>query len=210
MKLIPVFFAVLFFLPFLLSRSTDSYPVHQGGMEDRKMILSTATDDDVFVVQSFLDLDSDGKEESLLVHSYTGLPGEERTEVFLNDADTPLLSLAGYFEGVFVHDIDHTQAKFLEIRTSSGHSINSRIYRYNKRALVMIPVSTEKEGFFEGVASRNPPEFKDVDGDGMKEMVIFRRQFPPDHRRTVEVYQLKERRFEKLREYEEETQELFL
>lgn len=210
MKLRSIFIAILLLSAFLLTRNTDPYPINQGEKKDKRTVSSATVPDTISVAESFLDLDSDGKAESFRINSYAGLPGEERTEVFLNDADTPLFSLVGYFEGFFIHNIDYSKEKLLEIRISSGHSINSLAYRYHKGSLVRIPVSTEKEGFFEGVVSRNPTDFIDVDGDGVKEMIVYHREFPPDHRRTVQVYQLKEERFEKLREYEEETQELFL
>lgn len=210
MKLKLLFLAVVFFALFLLTGNIDFYLVPQGRKEDEKTITSTTDSDTVSVIQSFLDLDSDGKEESFRFNTYVGLPGEEWTQVFLNDTDTPVLSVVGYFEGAFVHDIDDTKEKLLEIQTSSGHSINSLVYRYHKGSLIRIPVSTEQEGFFEGVVSRNSPDFIDVDGDGVKEMIVYYREFPPDYRRTVEVYQWKKGRFEKVREYEEETQGLFL
>lgn len=195
MKLKLVFLAVLFFVSFTFTGNTDT---------------TTADSDTVSIAQRLVDIDSDGKAVSFRFNTYAGLPGEERTEVFLNEIDTPVLNLVGYFEGAFVHGIDSTKETLLEIRTSSGHSINSLIYRYHKGSLVRIPVSTEQEGIFEGVVSRNPPDFIDIDGDGVKEMIVSYREFPPDYKRTVEVYQLKEGRFEKAREYEEETQELFL
>lgn len=201
---------VLFLLLLVSVRKVDIS--HTDSRKNENKNTSTIVDgDNISFVRSLLyDVDADGKKESFRFNAYAGLPGEERTEMFLNDSDMPVLRLVGYFEGAFIHDMNYGRVKLLEIRVSSGHSINSLVYRYHKGSLIRIPVSTEQEGFFEGVVSRNAPNFIDVDGDGVKEMIVYHREFPPDYRRIVEVYQLKEGTFEKLGEYEEETEELFL
>lgn len=159
------------------------------------------------------DLDSDGIEEDIYFHSYTLYPQnvvDWKTEVFMNDNSHPKLVLAGLFEKTMVHNIDTDTVKELEIQVLSGKSTNTLIYRYRGGELVRIPVSTENSPYYEGVVSRNEPEFKDMDGDGIQEMMVYYRHFPPDFGRTTEVYQLNEEEFKKVKEYEESTPQIYL
>ena len=66
-----------------------------------------------------------------------------------------------------------------------------------------MPVSTAKPPSFYGIVSRNVPELKDSDGDGALELFAYYRHFPPDFKRTVEVYQLSGEVLQKIEEYEE-------
>lgn len=161
------------------------------------------------VVSMSIDLDSDGIDEKIVLKSHLGLPGEEKTEVYLNGI-WPILTLYGFLDNVLTHDIDNSRYKFIELQLAAGHSINSLIYKYQKGVLKRIPVSTEKVPYFMGIVARNTPEFKDVDGDGVLEMFAYYRHFPPEKRRTVEIYKFNGEEFKRQKKYDETTPEIFL
>lgn len=156
------------------------------------------------------DLDGDGISEKIGLRPYLGLPGEEKTEVYLNGSLQPTFTLFGFLESVLTHNIDNSKYKVLELQLASGHSINSLLYRYKDGVLKRIPVSTEKAPYFMGIVARNTPEFKDTDGDGIMEMFVYYRYFPPEKRRKVELYKFNGVEFEKQKQYEESTPVIYL
>lgn len=157
-----------------------------------------------------LDLDSNGTIEKVNIKSYIGLPGEEKTEVYLNNELNPVFIFYGFLDNVLTHNIDRSGYKVLEFQLAGGHSINSLIYRYQNGELIRIPVSTEKLPYFMGIVARNIPEFIDLDNDGILEMLAYYRYFPPEKKRRVEVYKFNGTSFEKQKEYEEKTSEVYL
>lgn len=155
-----------------------------------------------------VDLDRDGRTEKLLIYSSSYLSFDPKTYLFINYNPKPKVSLRGYYLESNVREIKSNESA-LEIQTMSGKSVNSLIYFYRHGNLKRISVSTENSSYYEGVVSRNEPEFKDVDGDGIQEMFVYYRHFPPDVKRTVEVYKLNGEVFQKIKEYEEPTPKMY-
>ncbi|KKU03027.1 MAG: hypothetical protein UX99_C0008G0016 [Candidatus Amesbacteria bacterium GW2011_GWB1_47_26] len=156
-----------------------------------------------------IDLDWDGREEKLLIYSSSYLSLDPRTYLFINYNPIPRLSLKGHYLESNIHEIKPGEF-ILEVQTVSGKSVNSLVYFYRQGSLRRIPVSTENSPYYEGVVSRNEPEFRDTDGDGIQEMLVYYRHFPPDFKRTVEIYKLNGETFKKIKEYEESTPEVYL
>jgi len=169
---------------------------------------TTITEESIETIRHY-DLDLDGMEELIHIRSSLVTLEDGVTNIFINDQKTPELTLKGYFENSRVYDIKKG-LRVLEIAVTTGKSINSVIYKYEKSKLVRIPVSTEKAPSFEGVVSRNYPEFKDVDNDGVMELVVYYRHFPFEKERTVELYKFNDDIFQKYLEYEEVTEEVYL
>lgn len=155
------------------------------------------------------DFDLDQKKENIIFRSSPVGLDDGITEVFLNNKDKPELTIKGYFVNSKIVDITNV-LRILEVEVLVGKSINSLIYRYENGKLIRVSVSTEKAPFFEGLVSRNPPEYKDVDNDGILEILVYYRYFPPQKKRTVEVYKFNGKQFKKQKEYEEETTEVYL
>lgn len=166
-------------------------------------------DKNLLTVNRSFDLNSDGKEEKLNIKSYLGLPGEERTEIYLNDEIKPTLLLYGFFDNVLTHDINGSKHKVLELQVASGHSINTLIYKYQEGKLVRIPISTENAPYFTGIVSRNSPQFEDIDGDGILEMLVYSRYFPPRSQRQIEVYKFVSNSFVKTASFKEALSETY-
>lgn len=156
-----------------------------------------------------IDLNRDGRKEKLLIYSSSSLSLDPRTYLFINYNPRPKLLLKGHYLESNIHQVKPDEL-VLEVQTISGKSVNSLVYFYRRGNLKRIPVSTENSPYYEGVVSRNEPEFKDTDGDGIQEMLVYYRHFPPDFRRTVEIYQLNGEVFQKIGEYEESTPEVYL
>lgn len=151
------------------------------------------------------DLDIDGNKDQILFHSYQTEPGSWQTNVFINQQTIPKLTLKGFFKESRMYDISQDNFRVLEIEIIEGKSINSLIYNSQNGKLIRIPVSTEKPPSFIGIVSRNSPEFKDIDDDGVLEMLVYYRLYPPEKKRTVEVYKFSGEIFKKYQEYEEPT-----
>lgn len=170
-------------------------------IEDPGITTSVSGSDSVVLNKSF-DLDSDGRNEKLTIKSGIGLPGEEYTIIYLNDSQKPTLHLYGFFDSINVHTMDTFRHKVVEVRVLTGQSINMLAYAYQGGDLVRIPISTEKPPNYLGIVSRNYPEFKDIDEDGILELLAYY-HFLGDTKRTVEVYTFKHNMFQKSRDYEE-------
>lgn len=154
------------------------------------------------------DLDNNGQEESILFRSPAIDLSDGTTSIYINGQKEPELILKGYFRDSKIFDIKKG-LRILEVEVMTGKSVNSIIYRYQDGKLVRVPVSTEKASYFIGVVARNTPVFQDIDGDGMLEMLAYYRHFPSEKKRTVELYTFNGEQFEKQKEYEEETPEVY-
>lgn len=166
---------------------------------------------DPFFLEKFYDLDQDGKREKITVHSTLGKEiGDENTKMYINNNEKPALDLGGYFDGIRIHKMDPQNRQVLEVRTASGHSINTTFYTYKKGGLSIVPVSTAKPPSFYGIVSRNIPELKDSDDDGVLKLFAYSRHFPPEKRRTVEVYTFNGQGFIKTQKYEEDMPDTYL
>lgn len=158
----------------------------------------------LYIYGKSLDLDNDGKNENLIFKAYVNLPTSEKTEVFLNNLSKPVLAIHGFYRDSLTHDVSNNY-RILEIQTSSGHSLNSLLYQYRNGQFTRISVSTEKSPYYEGIVSRNAPEFRDLDGDRVQEMLVYYRLYPPKEKRIVEIYKFSGDIFQKYQEYEETT-----
>lgn len=160
-------------------------------------------------VTHLYDFDLNGRKEGISFHSSSVKLNNGITEVFLQNQTKPELILQGYFVGSrFLYIRNGLQ--ILEVEVLVGKSINTLVYKYENGKLIRIPVSTEKTPSFEGIVSRNSPEFKDIDNDGVLEILAYYRYFPPEKKRTVKVYKFNGEQFEKYKEYEEETSAVYL
>lgn len=135
-----------------------------------------------------------------------------QTDMVLGAEESSRTSFRGWLSTAYPLDLEEDERDELVVEILSGKTINAIVYRYVDGVLERIPVSTEKPGpyGFVGTATRNSPEFKDLDGDGVLEMLVYYRFFPPEKRRRVEVYKFDGSRFDKIREYEEPTDEVYL
>ncbi len=149
-----------------------------------------------------LDLDSNGKDESVMVTSYVDLSGNQDTKVYIDSSPKPVFTETGSFYAMKTHKIDNSPISISELQLQSGQSINTLFYIYRKGKLVRVPVSTERPPSWHGISSRNSPEFKDIDNDGTQELLAYY-NFLSDATRKVEVYKFNGKIFNKIQEYEE-------
>ena len=141
------------------------------------------------------------------IHSFEIAPVLGRTEIFTNRFTNPVLSLDGFYYGSRFIDLDiQSGIKTFEIELNTGGKLlTSLVYRYKDGSLTRIPVSTEKPGGYLGTVSSGGAEFKDIDNDGIKEMLVYNRYYPPEAKRTVAVYKFDGQTLNKYQEYEEST-----
>lgn len=146
------------------------------------------------------------------IHSFEIAPVVGRTEIFINQFSDPVLSLDGfYYDSRFIDLDTNIDNKVFEIQINTGGKLlTSLVYRYEDESLIRIPVSTEKPGGYLGTVSSGGAEFKDVDGDNVKEMFVYHRHYPPEAKRTVEVYKFNGDIFQKYKEYEEAMEKIYL
>lgn len=135
-----------------------------------------------------------------------------QTDMALGAQDHAKVSFKGWLSMAYPLDLEDDGRDELVVEILSGKTINAIVYRYVDGVLERIPVSTEKPGpyGFVGTATRHSPEFRDLDGDGVLEMLAYYRHFPPEKSRTVEVYKFDGQRFNKIKEYEEIIPEVYL
>lgn len=135
-----------------------------------------------------------------------------KTDMEVVDRNYSKFSFYGWLSSAYSVDLEKDGQDELVVEIITGKTINTIVYKFVAGVLTRVPVSTEKPGpwGFYGVASRNSPEFKDLDGDGILEMLAYYRHFPPENSRTVEVYKFNGRSFELVRNYEEKMPEVYL
>lgn len=189
-------FILFLFLVFLIYLGQTTFVSHPKAQQDNSEV-------------RLYDLDIDGNKEQIAFHSYQIGSGSWQTNVYVNKQATPQLTLRGFFKESHVYDIKDN-FRILEIELIGGKSVNSLVYKSQNGKLIRIPVSTEKPPGFIGIVSRNLPEFKDMDNDGVLEMIAYYRLYPPEKKRTVEIYKLSGKIFMKYQEYEEETPMYYL
>lgn len=158
--------------------------------------------DDPKVWNITLDIDNNGKNDEIVVKSYPGFPGDQNTELYISQDKLPLLTEIGYFNGMQMYKMDTLGHHILELQLLTGQSINTLFYTYEKGKLNRVSVSTENSPSWYGIVSRNPPELKDIDNDGVLDLLAYY-NFLYDPTRTVEVYKFKGHSFTKIKEYEE-------
>ena len=148
-----------------------------------------------------LDLDANGKKETISIQSYPGFPGDQETKIYIDSNTEPAITEIGYFYAIQTDKIDNSHY-ILQLQLQTGQSINTLFYTYQKGQLIRVPVSTEKPNSWHGIISRNIPELKDIDNNGVRELLVYY-NFLHDPTRKVEVYKFDGGAFIKTQEYEE-------
>lgn len=172
---------------------------------------NVASIQDSVISEFFYDLDLDGEDESVWVQTSLGEEiGDESIQIFLDIKSEPDFVLPGYFYSMTTHLLTPQSKIILAVSTMSGHSLETTFFSLQNNQLSVIPVSTARLPAFFGIVSRNQPDFLDVNGDGVLELVTYYRHFPPEKQRTVEVYSFDGEAFIKTHDYEESLPELYL
>lgn len=143
------------------------------------------------------------------VKAYETNPTAWVSDLYFGHEQQPRISFKGYFYGRNFYDITGNGTEYLEILLLQGQLVNSQLFKYLDGKLERVPVSTEKPPTFFGIVASGIPEYQDLDGDGTKEMLVPHRHYPPEAKRTVEVYKYTGQIFQKEREYEENTNGIY-
>lgn len=145
------------------------------------------------------------------IRSYETAPVVGRTEIFIDQSINPILSLNGFYYDSKLINLDARKSVnlFLIQLNGGGKLLNSLVYRYQDGSLTRIPVSTEKLGGYLGTESSGGAEFIDIDKDGILEMLVYHRHYPPETQRIVELYKFNGEVLEKTQEYEEPMSEIY-
>lgn len=145
------------------------------------------------------------------IHSFEVAPLVGKTEIFTQQSIEPILSLDNfYFNSMFIDLDTQTSKEIFEIQLNAGGKlINSLLYQNQEGKLIRIPVITRSGSKSWDTWSSGGTEFIDTDKDGIKEMLVYHRHYPPEAKRTVEVYKFDSKIFQKDHEYEEITQEIY-
>ena len=176
------------------------------------IVLTRQSDRPNYLADSYhkYNLDLDNKQET--VHFYTKEIefGDWKTDIFVNDFTKSLLTIDGLLRNGSSYDIS-TNIRTLVLEISAGGKlINSLLYRYQDGKLIRIPVITDSSNESWDIWSSGGTDFIDTDSDGIKEMLVYHRHYPPQVRRTVEVYKFDGKIFHKYQEYEETTPNIYL
>lgn len=133
-----------------------------------------------------------------------------QTDIFLGDERELQFSLKGYLYDAHSLDLNNDDKEELEIEITTGQLGNTTIYHYQNGRLKPIPTHTKKQESISGVTSYHIPRFKDIDSDGVLEMLSYHTAFPFDEIGWLEVYKFNGLQFMKIDEYEETTQNFYL
>lgn len=155
------------------------------------------------------DLDLDNKKEVIYFRTNEVAFGDWTTEVFVNEVVKPALTVDGLLKNISVNDISNN-FRILELVISGGGKlINSHLYKYQNGKLIRIPIITSSQNQIWDIWSSGGTEFKDLNKDGVMEMFVYHRHYPPEAKRTVDVYKFNGGIFKKYREYEEAMEEVY-
>jgi len=164
----------------------------------------------------YFDLDDNGTEEKLLIKSYEIVMNKKNDFTnygFVTDVLTKrderyvglLPQLYGYVLGAREVVLSHrNRDKILVIELKQGELDNFRIYRYTNGNLVRIATPDDESALYYGIMTRGEVNFKDLNEDGIKEMVIYSRLSPPEKKRNVDVYRISGLAAYKINAYQEE------
>lgn len=175
------------------------------------VIFSKQQDKPLYLVDTYheYDLDLDHKKERIYFRTKEIEFGDWSTEVFVNELIKPTLTVDGLLKNEGVYDISNN-TRILELVISGGGKlINSHFYQYQDGKLVRIPVITNSGSQHWDIWSSGGTEFKDLNNDDIMEMLVYHRHYPPQAKRTVEVYEFDGKRFSKYQEYEESTPDIY-
>ncbi len=113
-----------------------------------------------------------------------------KTDVYVKDEELPRLTLNGYYRNSKFHNFEVNGTRYLEILLLSGKLINSQLYDYSSGQLKKIVALKE-------IWASADPEYKDINGDGVKEMLVYHKLGLLKEPRTVEVYNIINSRLQK-------------
>lgn len=149
------------------------------------------------------DLDADGEIESLYFQNEEIEYGDWKTHIYINGSSKPNLIVPDLLEKNTTHDISKNM-RILKLQMSAGGKlVNTILYQYRSGRLIEIPITTESLEPTLNTWNSGGSEFKDLDKDGIKEMLMYQRHYPPEAKRTVETYKFNGKVFQKNGEYEE-------
>ncbi len=217
--LLPVTLTVLSFWAVLLGVEDVSIrgKERSGQEAEDSRVLGESTEDFRRLARVFLKDDLGERVVSLQSHEVPIWVGELdaldwQTDLTVGIQGPPIISLKGQLFAAYPLDLEDDGRDELVVELIHGKLVNLTVYKYKDNSLERIPVSTEKPGpyGFYGTATRNSPEFKDLDGDGRLELLVYYSLASPQKRRQVEVYKFDGWRFDKIKDYEEETAETYL
>lgn len=155
------------------------------------------------------DLNLDNQKETFYFHTKEIEFGDWKTNIFVNNLSKPVLTVNGLLRNNRVYDISDS-IRILELEISTGGKlINSYLYQYRDDKLIRIPVVTNSPSQTWDIWSSGGTEFVDTDSDGIKEMLVYHRHYPPEAKKTVEEYKFDEKIFQKVQEYEEITPSIY-
>lgn len=131
-------------------------------------------------------------------------PMNWKTDLYVGKEQRPQLSLGGYYLGSRFEDLG-IKTPFLEVSLLHGQLASFHGFKYVSKQLEEIPFFGADGKKLLGVWSSADPEYKDIDGDKVKEMLVYHPHYPPKETRTVEIYKYTGKIFQKEKEYEENT-----
>lgn len=134
-------------------------------------------------------------------------PMDWKTDLYLKGERRPRLSLGGYYLGSRSEDIG-TGVPYLEVSLLQGQLASFHMFKYISRQLEEIPFFGADGKRLSGIWSSLDPEYKDINGDHIKEMLVYHPHYPLGEMQTVEVYRYTGQVFQKEGEYEENTENL--
>lgn len=117
-----------------------------------------------------------------------------KTDVYVKNEEAPRLTLNGYYRNSKFHNLGVNKTQYLEILLLSGKLINSQLYDYSSGQLKKIFALKE-------IWASADPEYKDIDGDGIKEMLVYHQLGLLEEPRIVEVYNITNGRLQKQTEF---------
>lgn len=117
-----------------------------------------------------------------------------KTDVYVRNEEIPRLTLNGYYRNSKFHNFGVNGTQYLEILLLSGKLINSQLYDYSSGQLKKIFPLKE-------IWASADPEYKDINGDGTKEMLVYHQLGLLGEPRTIEVYNITNGRLQKQAEF---------
>ncbi|MEK7611175.1 MAG: hypothetical protein AAB486_02235 [Patescibacteria group bacterium] len=157
-----------------------------------------------------MNLKEKGQVIPIRIKSYVTDNFEGKTDIFVNSDSTILTSLHGLLQNSYAIDIENNGDEELVVGVVSGKLGNTTFYRYQNDQLIPVPTHTGKQEGLSGTTSYHFPRFKDIDSDGVLEMLSYHTAFPFDEIGGLEVYKFNGMKFMKIDEYEETTQDFYL
>lgn len=171
-------------------------------------LVAPETDWSKYNTQEQYDLDADGNPETVYFKINGNEYGNWKTEVFLNNSKTPLIRVDDLLIKKSLQKISKS-TRILKLELSAGGKlVNTVLYQYKDSKITEIPITTASQESDPNTWSSGGSEFKDLDTDGIKEMLIYHGYYPQPAR-TVGVYKFNGKHFIHSQEYDEPTPEAY-